>query len=624
MLELGTQVGQYRVLSLLGEGGMGRVYLAEDTVLERRVALKVITDSASPGQRLRERLLREARAASRLSHPNICTIYTAGVWQDEPYIAMQYVDGVPVRPGTSMSTSEIVRIGTGVAEGLAEAHRHGLVHRDVKPQNILVNDRSVVILDFGLARAVNPEPDDVLTSTNLVAGTAPYMSPEQLRGETLDGKTDVFSLGVMLHELLTGRRPFDRGSAVETISAILHEPVPPLALGGRVGAELARLVDRMLAKDPGDRPAAAEVASDLARLQVVSTTEQTAPTALIDSAALQAIAHTTAAVSAGTGTPMVADREAVKLCLRARELWKKRSPIDIRKAMELLHEALELDPEYAPAYAALADCYFYLGFFQLAAPGSVFPKVVAACGRAIELDSRLAQPHATLGWTRTVYLWEPGAAEESFREALRLDLGYGTAHHWYGIFLTVRERFDEARAELRRATELDPLSPIAATACGFPEVLAGNPEKAFSIYRDVIDSEPKFTPARYYLGMAYERYGFVTEAIEQFRAVTEMAETETENHVALAHALAKTGQREEAKLIRARFEQAAKQRFVSPFFYAVIDLGLGDQASALRHLEEALELRAIRLFDLHLDHRFQALRNEPRFQKVLETIGMAP
>ena len=616
----GATISHYRIVEVLGEGGMGCVYLAEDLVLGRRAALKLIR-AADDSDLMRQRLLREARAASALLHPNVCTIYEAGIWEGEPFIAMQYVDGAPLsETKRDLSTGAILRVAAGVAEGLAEAHRLGLVHRDIKPQNVMVSDRAVVILDFGLARTVDARQDEQLTANDSVAGTAPYMSPEQLRRESLDGRSDVFSFGVMLYELLAGHRPFDRNSVVDTIGAILRDEPAPIGMHGGAGAALEALVFRMLHKDARGRPAAAEVAREIEALRRQGDSGSM-PTQVIGAQTVRSAAPPLTTLRL-TSSVVNVDPEAAKLYLRARELWKKRNPPAMRNAIVLLQQAIELEPEYARAYAALGDCYFFLGFLQVSSPDAVFPKAEAALARAIELEPSLAEAHASRGFLQTVYGWNAKAAEEALDEAIRLDDKLANAHHWRGLYLRTQRRFDEADAALRRASALDPLSPIIATACALVPMDRGDVDAAIRICRTVIESEPAFIPVHFYLGLALERRGRTAEAIAEYQTAVDMAAADAEATPALAHALFQAGRVEEAEAVVARLRNAAQERFISPFFFAVAALGAARHDETLDLLDEAVSMRAMRMYDLHLDHRFAPLREDARFLALLERVGM--
>jgi TolB-like protein/Tfp pilus assembly protein PilF len=240
---------------------MGEVYLAEDTRLGRRVAVKFLDADHSTDEPARKRLLVEAQAAAALDHPNICPVFEIGSEGDLDFIVMQYVEGAQlstILAGKTLELRETLSIAAQVAAALEEAHAHGIIHRDVKPENIMISARGLVrLLDFGLAK-VQPDVDaDVaartqsqLTWPGVVMGTVPYMSPEQVRGEPLDARTDIFSLGAVLYEMATGKRPFEGQSRAETFSAILTKPAPPLArYGEEVPRELERIVSRALAKD---------------------------------------------------------------------------------------------------------------------------------------------------------------------------------------------------------------------------------------------------------------------------------------------------------------------------------------------------------------------------------------
>ena len=262
---IGRTLGRYRILEPLGEGGMGRVYLAEDPTLARRVAIKVLSPEAAGDASQRQRLLLEARAASGLNHPNILTIHDLGEEDGVLYVAMERVDGRTLRAwagGRAQSPSVVLALVRQATRALAVAHAAGLVHRDLKPENLMVRDDGLVkILDFGLARSVSPLPEEetaARTMPGTILGTAPYMSPEQVLGRPAGPPSDVFSTGTLLYELLTGRHPFAAGGAIDTMHRILHEtPAAPSTLTREVPAALDFIVMKTLAKDPARRYATA-------------------------------------------------------------------------------------------------------------------------------------------------------------------------------------------------------------------------------------------------------------------------------------------------------------------------------------------------------------------------------
>jgi tetratricopeptide (TPR) repeat protein len=268
---LGETIGHYRVTDRLGAGAMGEVYLAEDTRLHRPVALKMLAAGAREDDAAAARLVREARVASALTHPNIAVIYEIGEIERDGrrhgFIAMEYVPGrtlAEIASDRRLELAEVLDIARQVAGALGEAHGRGVVHRDIKPGNVMMTDRGLVkVLDFGLARYAPTVGDETSTwsgqhrllDQGSMMGTLAYMSPEQVRGGAVDERSDVFSLGVLLYELLEGRRPFNGGNAVELVDAILREPASPLVRHeGPLAFELGRVVLRMLDKDRDRRP----------------------------------------------------------------------------------------------------------------------------------------------------------------------------------------------------------------------------------------------------------------------------------------------------------------------------------------------------------------------------------
>jgi serine/threonine protein kinase/Flp pilus assembly protein TadD len=283
----GATFAHYQILSRIGTGGMGEVHLAHDTKLDRRVALKLLPEGMADRPELRVRFLREARAAARLDHPNIITIHEVGEFEGRPYIAMQYVEGRPLSHycgdgsnrddesnrgandsgDEALSLAEILHILCGVCEGLGKAHAVGITHRDIKPANILLReDLRPVILDFGLA---NLQGDEKLTRIGSAVGTVAYMSPEQAQGREVDSRSDIFSCGIVLYELIARRSPFRRDNEAATLYAIATSTPEPLArYKNDVPGELQRMVSKCLAKSPADRyQAAADLLADLRTIE---------------------------------------------------------------------------------------------------------------------------------------------------------------------------------------------------------------------------------------------------------------------------------------------------------------------------------------------------------------------
>jgi len=258
---IGTTLGRYRILGPLGEGGMGRVYLAEDPTLARKVAIKVLPPEFSADGERRSRLLHEARAASALNHPNILTVHDLGDEGGTMYVAMELIEGQTLREwagAKARTPAEVLALVRQATRALGTAHAAGLVHRDLKPENLMVRgDGLLKVLDFGLARSVSPDRDGATmaqTMPGTILGTAPYMSPEQVLGQPAGPASDVFSMGTLIYELLTGKHPFAVGTPVDTMHKILHETPPaPSTLREGLPPALDFVLAKALAKDPTRR-----------------------------------------------------------------------------------------------------------------------------------------------------------------------------------------------------------------------------------------------------------------------------------------------------------------------------------------------------------------------------------
>ncbi len=283
-LRSGQSLKHFRVEGVLGQGGMGFVYRAQDTSLHRPVAVKVLPSALTSDADRKQRFLREARAAARISHPTVAQIYFVDEQDGMIFIVMELVEGRTVRDlilAHDLDLLGAIEIGLQVSEGLSKAHELGIVHRDIKPANVMVTpEHHVKILDFGLAKLLEPTTDEGPTGTKrldwtyvtqtesgMILGTAPYMSPEQVRGVAVDARSDLFSLGVLLFEMATGHSPFQRNSLMDTMHAVAFDDTPIMdSVRGHIPGELKRIVAKCLKKQPEDRYSSARLLAEDLRL----------------------------------------------------------------------------------------------------------------------------------------------------------------------------------------------------------------------------------------------------------------------------------------------------------------------------------------------------------------------
>jgi TolB-like protein/Flp pilus assembly protein TadD len=314
--------------------------------------------------------------------------------------------------------------------------------------------------------------------------------------------------------------------------------------------------------------------------------------------------------------------EAYELYLKGRYARREGGESGLRLAFEYFRQALEKDPQYAPAYAGLADCYARLPFYSETRPAEAFPKARAAALKALQLDQTLAEAHASMAYVNTYYDWNWTGAEEEFRKALELDPNYAEAHHLYSRFLASLGRMEQARAELKRARELDPLSLGIRANAGVISYFGRQYDQAIQELREINRQDPKFDVPYWGLGLCYEQLGVYDEAITQLQKAIDLSGRGANGIASLGHAYGLAGRRGEALKILLELKERAKRSYVSSYQIALIHLGLHQNDQAMEQLENAFKERSTLLVYLRMDPRFDPLRSDPRFEDLLRRMGL--
>ncbi len=559
---------------------MGVVYEAQDTRLPRSVAIKVLKEELSKNLEATRRFKREARLASSLNHPNICTVLEVSEDDAQSFIAMELLDGTSLKSrllGEPLPLGEIIDIASQVADALEAAHEQGIVHRDITPANIFLTARGPVkILDFGLAKHFarsggDGETTDDLTSGGTVAGTVHYMSPEQLaRDAEVDYRCDLFALGAVLYRMATGARPFDiqpRTALSEAIQSQPHVPIRQLAPHHPV--QLERIIDTLLAKRPEDRyQSAAAVRAELRALRDG-----------LDAAA--------AARSQAPALRYSQEPEAYHAFKRGQHLWKSCFEGGWRAAIDHFQHAIDRDPQFALAHVALASAYNFLGFYSLVKPNLAFAVAGRAAERALAIDPDLGAACIDVALAKLGGDWDWEGSEQFFRRGLALEPANPLAHVHYSWLLILLGREDAAFAEAGRAHALAPSSRFVAAARAQTMYLAGRYDEAIGLCNECLRFDPTYVFALHIRGLCLlakrSRDGAVAD-LEQAATLSQRAPFYTG---ILGRCYAEFGMRDEALAILAELGRHGRDTYVPPQCYVFIYAGLGERERALEHQEKA-------------------------------------
>ena len=829
----GTRFDRYEIISPLGSGGMGQVYLARDSRLERKVALKLLLDERTKDDQRLLRFEQEAKAASALNHPNIITIYEIGDNGSTHFIATEFIEGLTLRKILAEGKMPVVAaldVAIQVASALSAAHEAGIIHRDIKPENVMLRrDGIVKVLDFGLAKLVeagsgsgewtagsgdshsHPTLDSPIgasplqTDPGTVMGTATYMAPEQARGWRVDARADIFSLGVVIYEMVAGRPPFDGPTPIDIMTQVLErDPRPLTSFSYGAPLELQRIVAKAMRKDREERyqtikDLLVDLKSLKRELEATTTlsyaasretssgsnprvTRSTGPShdpmvvraissaeyivseikrhkrgfllalgalALAVAAALtyfftrehqidsiavmplliqnddpQAVSDTTALGDAITDNIIndlsqlpklvvksrgavlryqgrevdprevgrdldvhavltgrimrrgdaveirvnlddardsrrlwgkqynrkisdllliqqeiasdVAENlrlklsgkekarlEAQQFYLKGRAAWNKRTADNILEGVKLFEQAIRIDPDYAAAYAGLADCYNILSNYSVMPPKEAFPKAKEAAEKALEIDPNLSEAHTARAFIYFMWEWDWAEAGREYRQAIELKPNYSPARQWYSSLLAATGRIDEALDVVKKAREIDPFSPSIAAHTSWISYLARDAESAIRKARQAFKLDPNFFPAQRYLALGYGLQGRYNEAVTEFERALSLSPGSMLAKSDLGYAYAKAGRRGDALRLIDEMQRSPGQRRASPFHLALVYIGLGENDQAIKLLQQAYEERGERLVWIRSDARFDALRQDPRFKEILAGMGLS-
>jgi len=650
----GRVISHFVVHEALGAGGMGVVYRAEDTRLGRAVALKFLLPHYSLDSSAKSRFLREAHTAAALDHPNLCAIHEVGATDDGlMFLAMALCEGETLRARLTrdgkLAVHEALEIARQIAEGLQAAHALGIVHRDLKPANVmLLPDGTVRILDFGLAKA----RDQSVTETGAHFGTVAYMSPAQIRGHEVDTRADLWALGVVLYEMVTGQKPFHGTEDVAIAHAILHDALkPPSTLRGDLPAPLERLVLRLLQKDPAKRYAtAAELLRDLASIRTrgerrldgirmrwrrdmhvaAGRLHSTTGTmvvgiclTLIAWAGWTAVrsrqasgAQRSSSPTSSTPLGATASPEANRLYVLGRFFFEKKDSASFKKAQDYFRLAIQKDSAFAPAYAGLAEAYSQQGTYGFAPLASNFARANEYASRAVALDSTLAEAHVSLGFIALFYEWSWARAGRELATALRLDNGRASAHLFHAWYFMATDSVKAAIEEGQKAADLEPVSPLNSVRLVGFLFYGKRYDEALARGREVFERDSSFSTLRQELARIYVELGRCGEALA-------VLQSSVDQHVAAlggvrGYTYARCGHRADALAERARLRRQARATgHVSPYALAVIAAGLGDTDDAIAELQRAYDERVWAMYMIRLEPAFVVLRSDPRFVAIV-------
>lgn len=783
---IGKRVGVYRLDEEVGRGGMGVVYRASriDGEFDQTVAIKLIKRGMDTDQIL-QRFRRERQITAALSHPNIAYFFGGGSTDDGlPYFVMEFVKGQPLYKYCDENRLDVktrLQIFRQICWAVKAAHELKIIHRDLKPSNISVNeDGKPKLLDFGIAKVLNPDlmaDDDLPTATQMRVMTPEYASPEQISGEKVDVESDIYSLGVILYELLTGRRPYKiRRQIPDEVARVIREEPPTNPSGSltrddnlvpmngdgvslesvlnarnasfeslrrELSGDLDKIILKTLRKNPAERyQSAAALADDITNFlegrpvnaeAFTQTTTLSRPPGKLSLAILPfrvlgsvsvgdtgeeflgigladalisrlsgvtrlVVRPTSSIIPFGDSNPFKAAQQlgvefvldgnvriaggrirvsvqlysaaddstvwakafdeqltdvleledslskqvtgallprltgeeqrrlakrgtnkpsAYEAYMRGRYFWSRFTDEYLRKAVKEFETAIEIDPDYALPYIGLADYYVWSAIFGEIPSKVGFPKATEAARQALEIDDSLGEAYAVLAFSIFLSEWNWSDAEFLVKRALELSPNYFFAHECYSNFLIAQGRFDEGIAEIRRAEELDPVSPRSILMTAWSLYQTRNFTESVAKARRAVAMQENFPQGLLHLGNALTGAGQFTEAVAVLRRSAEMWGKSGLPRYMLCHARAAEGNIDAARKILDKLLQTAEEGYMKPYFIAMCYVAVGDHDNAFKWFDRAVDEGNEWMIWFGTDPKLDPIRNDPRYAELL-------
>ena len=730
--------GRYAIQRELGVGGMATVYLAHDPRHGRDVALKVLKPELAESLG-RDRFLREIQLAAKLSHPHILPLYDSGDAGGALFYVMPNVEGHSLRDRLAtqrqLPVVEAVRIAIEVAGALDHAHRHGVLHRDIKPENIMLQDGHALVADFGIGKALDDATADTLTQHGMSVGTPAYMSPEQAVGETVDARSDIYSLGCVLYEMIVGEQPFT-GPTVQAVIAkrFVQTPVDVAALREGVPRPVARAVQKALARVPIDRhETAALFVTSLSEVEAVSTRPAAPEKSLavlpfanlssdpeneffadgVTEEILNALAaipdlRVTGRASSFSFKGKAMDLHAVGEALNVRtvlegsirragqrvritaqlsdvtdgfRMWSERYDREIddvfavqdeiaaaiaeklkstllqnqvlstqrapesvaayeaylkgrallyrrgssvKPGLEMMEQALRLDPEYGLAWAGIADTYSILGYFGQVSPAVARTKGGEAAAKALHFAHELAESHCALAMQLLMFEWDWAGAERAFKRSMELNPGYTQAGVWYHLFYRGMAcgAWDEAIAGCKDYQTRDPRSGYLAAITAFIYAITSDGPSA----EEWVNLARELAPDAYLTLWTRVQFlmsiGDYPRAIEATQTALAASGRMVNMLMLLGLGLAESGDATGARATYDEMRSRGVREYVSPTYLAALSAALGDTDAAVAHCQEAFRLQDPLWSFARGWPGMQALQALPEYQRLVASIGL--